>query len=100
MRGCARALSFCGLPELTYAAHTLLPDGTPLLAVVEVTRVRRWFRVVEVCETVSYVLKGGSWWGKHNERVPLRDPRHARLCELAMQARVRDSVDLALSLAE
>jgi hypothetical protein len=81
---------------LTYAAHTLLPDGTPMVAVVEVTRARRWFRSVEMVETVSYVLRGGTWWGKRNEPVSKSDPRHLRLCEIAMQARVRDSVDLAL----
>jgi hypothetical protein len=90
------ALSFSALAELTYSAHTLLPDGSPLLAVVEVTRVRRWFRSVEVSETVSYVLRGGFWWGKRNERVDRRDPKHLRLCELAMQARVQDGIDSAL----
>lgn len=80
---------------LTPAGFAVLPDGTPLLAVVETRRERRWFRTVETSSTESYVLKAGSWWGKAGP-VHLRDPRHARLCELAVMESVRRSVDGAV----
>jgi hypothetical protein len=53
------------------------------------------FRSVERSTTESYVLKAGSWWGREGA-VPHRDPRHARLCELAMREQVRRSVDAAV----
>jgi hypothetical protein len=82
--------------ELTAAGLVVLPDGTPLLAVVETRRVWRWFRRVETSSTETYVLKGGFWWGRHGERVEHRDARHAKLCELAMRERVRASIDAAV----
>lgn len=81
--------------ELTYSSHCVLPDASTLLAVVETRRERRWFRTVETSETTSYVLKAGSWWGKDGP-VPHRDPRHLRLCTIAMEQQVRASVDRAL----
>jgi hypothetical protein len=81
--------------ELTPAGYTVLPDGTPLLAVVETRREWRWFRRVERSETVSYALKGGSWWGRSGP-VPRSDLRHARLCEIGMIESVRASVDRAV----
>jgi hypothetical protein len=85
------------MPELTLtpAGFTILPDGTPLLAVVETRRERRWFRTVERSETCSYALKAGRWWGREGA-VPHRDPRHRRLCEIAVMERVRASVDGAV----
>jgi hypothetical protein len=82
------------LPKLTYSAHCVLPDGATLLAVTETTVARRWFRTFEVSETRSYVLKAGRWWGVAGV-VPLADPRHLRLCEIAMAQQVRRSVDAA-----
>jgi hypothetical protein len=78
--------------SLTYSDHCVLPDGSTLLAVVETTTRRRWFRNIETSETRSYVLKSGSWWGTGGA-VPHEDPRHYRLCEIAMQQVVRASVD-------
>lgn len=83
------------MPELTPAGFTILPDGTPLLAVIETRREWRWFRTVEASSTETYALKAGSWWGKAGP-VPRRDPRHARLCEIATSEVVRRSVDSAL----
>jgi hypothetical protein len=80
---------------LTFAGLTILPDGTPLIAVVETVRVWRWFRYVEVSQTRSYCLKAGLWWGEHGA-LSKRDPRHAQLCDLAMRDRVRASVDQAI----
>lgn len=85
--------------QLTPAGFTILPDGTPLLAVVETRTERRWFRTVERSETQSYALKAGSWWGRDGA-VPHRDPRHGRLCEIAMQQQVRASVDAAIELSD
>lgn len=85
------------MPEITYSAHAVLPDGSFLLSVVETTRVPRFLRSpIEVSETVGYVLKAGCWWGKGNECVTVRDPRFARLTEIAMQQQVRRAVDLAI----
>lgn len=83
--------------KLTYSAHCVLPDSSTLLAVVETTTERRWLRNVERSETKSYVLKGGFWWGVDGA-VSLKDPRHFRLCEIAMQQQVRASVDAAVSV--
>jgi len=82
---------------LTPAGFTILPDGTPLLAVVETRTQRSWFRKRETSSTETYVLKAGSWWGKAAP-VPLRDPRHLRLCELAMMERIKASVDSGVLL--
>lgn len=83
------------MTELTPAGFAILPDGTPLLAVVETRRERRWFRTRETSSTESYCLKAGSWWGRDGA-VPKRDPRHAGLCELAQIEIVRRSVDAAV----
>lgn len=77
---------------LTYSGHCVLPDGSTLLAVVETRTERSWFRTVETSQTTSYVLKAGHWWSTDGA-VPHRDPRHYRLCEIAMQQQVRASVD-------
>lgn len=83
------------MPELTPAGFAILPDGTPLLVVVETVRVRRWFRYVEVSQTVSYALKAGLWWCKSGA-LAKTDPRHAWLCERATLEMVRRSVDSAV----
>lgn len=82
--------------SLRYDSHAILPDGTTLLSVLETTSARRWFRTFDISNTVTYVLKGGAWWGKHGERVT--DVHKAlRLSELAMQhVVVRDAIDAAL----
>lgn len=81
---------------LQYSAHTVLPDGGTLLAVLETTSERRWFRTVEHSETVSYVHRGGFWWrGPALERVT-DNATILRLCELVIQAGIRASVDRAV----
>lgn len=84
-----------GLLKLTYSAHAFLPDGATLLAVVETTTQRRWFRTVETSRKASYVLKGGAWWNSDGP-LELRDPRSHKLSEIAMMQVVRASVDAAL----
>jgi hypothetical protein len=83
--------------ELAYSAHTVLPDGGTLLAVLETRREKRvWFRTVEVSETVSYVHRAGAWWrGPELERVT-DNAQILRLCELVIQAGIRESVDRAV----
>ncbi|MBA2687501.1 MAG: hypothetical protein H0U64_05325 [Gemmatimonadaceae bacterium] len=85
------------MPRLSYAGHAILPDGTTLLAVLETTSSRRWFRAFEVSETVTYVLKADHWWGKAGERVT--DTQKAlRLSEIAMHhVVIRDAVDAAIA---
>jgi hypothetical protein len=82
--------------ELAYSAHTILPDSSTLLSVIETTTERRLFRDVTSSRATAYVLKAGYWWGDRDERVPHGDPRHLRLCEIAMQQQVRKSVDQAV----
>lgn len=82
--------------ELNYSAHTVLPDGSTLLSVIETTTERRLFRDVTSSRATAYVLRAGYWWGERNERVLHSDPRHLRLCEIAMQQQVRASVDAAV----
>jgi hypothetical protein len=81
--------------RLEYSAHCLLPDGTPLLAVIETRQERRWFRTIETSSTETYALKAGSWWGRDGA-VPRSDPRHLRLCEIAMRQVVRGAIDRAV----
>lgn len=83
--------------RLTAAGFTILPDGTPLLAVVETRTERSWFRKRESNSTETYLLKAGSWWGKAGP-VPLHDPRHVQLCQLAMQEQLKKSLDGAVGL--
>lgn len=81
---------------LTYSGHCVLPDGSTLLAVVETKTEQRWWRTIESSETCSYVLKAGYWWGIDGA-MPHKDPRHLRLCQIAMQQQVRAGVDAAVS---
>jgi hypothetical protein len=86
--------------ELQYSAHTILPDGTPLLSVIETTTTRGMFRDTTSSRATAYVLRAGYWWGERDERVLHRDPRHLRLCEIAMQQQVRASVDGAVDSSD
>ena len=79
--------------EIVYVGHTVLPDSSTLLAVMETQRGDRG----EVTTTESYVLKAGSWWGKTGV-VSHRDPKHVRLTEIAMRQVVRGAVDSAVGL--
>jgi hypothetical protein len=82
--------------DLQFSDFTILPDGTPLVAMVETLRIRRWFRFVEVSQSVAYLLKAGQWWAK-GAPLPKNDPRHAKLCELAQREMVRRSIDAAVA---
>lgn len=80
--------------ELAYAAHTVLPDGSTLLAVLETKKDRSWLGARETSSTESYVFKAGRWWGRAG-LVPL-GPVHLRLCTIAMEQSVRAAVDQAI----
>lgn len=81
---------------LAYVSHCVLPDGGTLVAVLETTTGRRWFRTVERSETMTYVHRSGAWWrGPALERVT-DNALALRLCELVIQAGIRESVDAAV----
>jgi len=81
---------------LAYSAHTILPDGGTLLAVVDTRTERRWFRTIETSDTVTYVHRAGTWWrGAKLDRVT--DNRTIlALCEFVIRAGIRESVDKAV----
>lgn len=81
--------------SLQYSAHTVLPDGSTLLSVIETTTERRLFRDVSSSRATAYVHRGGFWWGERFERVT-DAAKVLRLCELVMAADARASVDAAV----